>query len=112
MIPFLTVFDPDEEIKNTVRIHFIASAPDLQFGQASAYIVATLQRLGPRELRRESIFRGLTLGHVIGLRLQQFEMAFPRLLHLLAHHPDFARTHESAVGMSKFAKFVPGTFQC
>ncbi|KAF9652585.1 ARM repeat-containing protein [Thelephora ganbajun] len=71
IIHFLTVFDPDEEIKNI----------------ASAYIMATLQRLGPR------------------LRLQQFEMAFPRLLHLLAHHPDFAVTHESAVEMSKYIKF-------
>jgi len=71
VIPFLTVFDPDEEIRNI----------------ASAYIVATLQRLSPR------------------LRLQQFEMMFPRLLHLLAHHPDFAMTHESAVEMSKYIKF-------
>ena len=111
MIPFLTVFDPDEEIKNIVRIPFTDSLPDLQLGQASAYIVATLQRLGPRELKHKPVFHRLTIGHVIGLRLQQFEVAFPRLLHLLAHHPDFARTHESAVGMSKFAKIVPGMFQ-
>lgn len=67
--------------------------------------MATLQRLGPRELRHKPILRRLTVGHVIGLRLQQFEMAFPRLLHLLAHHPDFAKTHDSVVGMSKFARF-------
>lgn len=57
------------------------------------------------------MFFRLTVGRVTGLRLQQFEVAFPRLLHLLAHHPDFAMTHESAVGMSKFAKFIPGMFQ-
>ena len=111
MIPFLTVFDPDEEIKNIVRILFVASVPDLQLGQASAYIVATLQRLGPREWKHKPGFHRLTVGHVIGLRLQQFEMAFPRLLHLLAHHPDFTVTHEGLVGMSRLAKFVPGTFQ-
>ena len=73
--------------------------------------MATLQRLGPRESTRKPIFRRLTVGHIIGLRLQQFEMVFPRLLHLLAHHPDFAMTHESAVGMSKLAKFASGMFQ-
>ena len=58
-----------------------------------------------------TMFRWLTVGHITGLRLQQFEMAFPRLLHLLAHHPDFAMTHESAVGMSKFVKSILGMFQ-
>ena len=74
-------------------------------------MMATLQRLGPRESKHTIIYRKLTVGHFIGLRLQQFEMAFPRLLHLLAHHPDFAMTHESAVEMSRLAKFVPGMFQ-
>lgn len=73
--------------------------------------MATLQRLGPRELKRNTIFRRLTVSRVVGLRLQQFEMVFPRLLHLLAHHPDFAMTHESVVEMSKFAKSVPGALQ-
>ena len=73
--------------------------------------MATLQRLGPRELRYETILHRLTAGRIVGLRLQQFETAFPRLLHLLAHHPDFAMTHESAVEMSKSAKFVPEMFK-
>ena len=67
--------------------------------------MATLQRLGPRKSRHEITFCRLTIGRVIGSRLQQFETAFPRLLHLLAHHPDFAMTHESAVDMSRSAKF-------
>lgn len=49
--------------------------------------MGTLQRLGPRS------------------RLQQFEMIFPRLVHLLAHHPDFEMTHESVVEMSRYIKF-------
>jgi len=75
-------------------------------------MMATLQRLGPRESKHGTISRKLTVDHVIGLRLQQFEMAFPRLLHLLAHHPDFAMTHESVVEMSRFAKLVSGMLQC
>jgi len=58
---------------------------------ASAYTIGTLQRLGPR------------------LRLQQFEMTFPRLLHLLAHHPDFEMTHASLVEMSRYIKFYTFT---
>lgn len=73
--------------------------------------MATLQRLGPRESRYETTFCRLTIDRVVGSRLQQFEMAFPRLLHLLAHHPDFAMTHESAVEMSKFAKFNSELFR-
>ena len=53
----------------------------------------------------------LIIGRVLGLRLQQFEVAFPRLLHLLAHHPDFTMEHKSAVDMSKFAGSAPGVFQ-
>ena len=78
--------------------------------------MATLQRLGPRESRYKIVFCRLIVDRVIGSRLQQFEMAFPRLLHLLAHHPDFAMTHdamthESAVDMSKSAKFNSRLFR-
>lgn len=67
--------------------------------------MGTLQRLGPRESSCKSIFRRLTVGRAIGLRIQQFEMTFPRLLHLLAHHPDFEMTHTSLVEMSRSANF-------
>jgi len=73
--------------------------------------MATLQRLGPRKLRYKITFCELTVERVIGMRLQQFEMAFPRLLHLLAHHPDFAMTHESAVEMSRCLEFMTGPFK-
>lgn len=68
--------------------------------------MGTLQRLGPRKLRHEATFRGLTVCRVLGSRLQQFEMTFPRLLHLLAHHPDFQMTHACAMEMSRFVEFV------
>ena len=35
------------------------------------------------------------------LRLENFEMFFIRLLHLLAHHPDFAITEEAIQDIAK-----------
>lgn len=72
--------------------------------------MGTLQRLGPRESSCKILFHRLTAGRVLGLRLQQFEMTFPRLLHLLAHHPDFEMTHASLVEMSRSARFVLSVF--
>lgn len=72
--------------------------------------MGTLQRLGPRESTYKTIFHRLTVRHVLGLRLQQFEMTFPRLLHLLAHHPDFEMTHTSVVEVSRLAEFISGGF--
>ena len=37
-------------------------------------------------------------------------MTFPRLLHLLAHHPDFEMTHPSIVEMSRSAEFASSMF--
>jgi hypothetical protein len=39
--------------------------------------------------------------HLIELRVQHFDMLFIRLLHLLAHHPDFAVTTEGLQDMAK-----------
>ncbi|KAH7345730.1 cohesin-associated protein Pds5 [Rhizoctonia solani] len=39
------------------------------------------------------------------LRVQHFDMLFIRLLHLLAHHPDFAVTTEGLQDMAKYIEF-------
>ena len=36
------------------------------------------------------------------LRLETFEMLFLRILHLLAHHPDFATTQEALPDIAKY----------
>ena len=46
----------------------------------------------------------VSLNGILAMRLQQFELIFIRLLHLLAHHPDFAVNAES---LPDLAKFVP-----
>ncbi|KAJ3482805.1 hypothetical protein NLI96_g6741 [Meripilus lineatus] len=39
------------------------------------------------------------------LRLSQFEMGFIRLLHLIAHHPDFAISEETLPDIAKYIEF-------
>lgn len=36
------------------------------------------------------------------MKVECFEVAFIRLLHLLAHHPDFSNAHEDLVDFSKW----------
>jgi len=71
IIPFLTVFDPEAEVKST----------------AKAYVVAAHHNLPAQ------------------LRIENFEFIFIRLLHLLAHHPDFAVSEESLLDMGKYIQF-------
>ena len=73
--------------------------------------MGTLQRLGPRgSICKKNILQP-NCRPVLGSRLQQFEMTFPRLLHLLAHHPDFEMTHLSLVEISRSVRFVPRVFR-
>ncbi|QRV81905.1 sister chromatid cohesion protein [Ceratobasidium sp. AG-Ba] len=41
----------------------------------------------------------------VEVRVQQFDMLFIRLLHLLAHHPDFSETGEGLQDMAKYIEF-------
>lgn len=40
----------------------------------------------------------------VALKLQSLEMTFIRLLHLLAHHPDFALTEENISDIAKYVR--------
>ncbi|KAH7926273.1 hypothetical protein BV22DRAFT_1128351 [Leucogyrophana mollusca] len=71
VIPFLTVHDPEADVKS----------------RAIAYISFASRSLPP------------------ALKVDIFEMLFIRLLHLLAHHPDFAIVHENLQEMAKYIEF-------
>ncbi|KAH9928578.1 armadillo-type protein [Amylocystis lapponica] len=71
VIPFLTVHDPEADVKN----------------KAKAYISCLLRTM-PK-----------------GLRLVNLEMTFLRLLHVLAHHPDFALTEEKLPEIAQYITF-------
>ncbi|OSD08806.1 hypothetical protein PYCCODRAFT_1380708 [Trametes coccinea BRFM310] len=71
IIPFLSVHDPEEDVKS----------------KAKAYVIFALRAM-PK-----------------ALRLARFECAFIRLLHLLAHHPDFKIEHEFLPDIAKYIQF-------
>lgn len=70
-IPFLTVLDPEDDIRN----------------RATAYVSLVNRTLPP------------------AARVEYLEMIFIRLLHLLAHHPDFSIAHENLQDMAKYVEF-------
>lgn len=71
IIPFLTVLDPEDDIK----------------ALAQSYVANTLRKMTP------------------DLRMKHFEMLFIRLLHLLAHHPDFDTSKEQLVDIARYINF-------
>ncbi|KZT68344.1 hypothetical protein DAEQUDRAFT_812146 [Daedalea quercina L-15889] len=71
VIPFLSVHDPEADVKN----------------RAVAYVSAALRSM-PKTIR-----------------LQNFEIIFIRLLHLIAHHPDFAVNAETLPDLAKYIDF-------
>ncbi|KAI0047729.1 cohesin-associated protein Pds5 [Auriscalpium vulgare] len=71
IIPFLTVHDPEADIKAMAR----------------AYIAFAFRNAPP------------------AMRVNNFEMIFVRLLHLLAHHPDFSLTPASIPEMAKYIDY-------
>lgn len=71
VIPFLTVHDPENEVKN----------------MAAAYIRSAIQKM-PQ-----------------AVRVEHLEMTFIRLLHALAHHPDFNTTHDDLLDIAKYVQF-------
>ncbi|KAF8189855.1 cohesin-associated protein Pds5 [Mycena galopus ATCC 62051] len=71
VIPFLTVHDPEADVK----------------ALAISYV------------------QGVMRGYVPAKRVQYMEMMFIRLLHVLAHHPDFATSQEEMLDMAKYIQF-------
>ncbi|KII91267.1 hypothetical protein PLICRDRAFT_105332 [Plicaturopsis crispa FD-325 SS-3] len=70
-IPFLTIHDPEPEVKSA----------------AVSYISYALRSLPPP------------------VKVEYLEMIFIRLLHFLAHHPDFALSHEQIPDIAKYVEF-------
>ncbi|RDB27480.1 Sister chromatid cohesion protein pds5 [Hypsizygus marmoreus] len=71
VIPFLTVHDPESDIK----------------AMASSYVTGALKKMRPN------------------VRSENLEIIFIRLLHLLAHHPDFNKNHEDLLDIAKYIQF-------
>ncbi|KAF9457542.1 armadillo-type protein [Collybia nuda] len=71
VIPFLTVHDPESDVKS----------------MAASYISGALRKMNP------------------AVRSEHLEIIFIRLLHLLAHHPDFNTSHDDLLDIAKYVQF-------
>ncbi|KAG0700591.1 armadillo-type protein [Suillus ampliporus] len=71
LIPFLTVHDPEADVKS----------------RAVSYVTHASRNLPA------------------AAKVDLFEIIFIRLLHLLAHHPDFSTAHENLQEMAKYIEF-------
>ncbi|TFK41636.1 armadillo-type protein [Crucibulum laeve] len=71
VIPFLTVHDPEMDVKN----------------MASSYVTGSIRKMPP------------------ALAIEHFQLIFVRLLHLLAHHPDFNTSHDDLLDIAKYVQF-------
>ncbi|EIW77089.1 cohesin-associated protein Pds5 [Coniophora puteana RWD-64-598 SS2] len=74
IIPFLTVHDPEADVKT----------------RATAYVQFAVRSLPP------------------SAKVESLELIFIRLLHLLAHHPDFSLEHENLQEMAKYIEYYLG----
>lgn len=84
IIPFLTVHDPEADVRS----------------RATAYISLLNRTISPGK----AIYVSLKNIHALPLtaaRVEHLEVIFIRLLHLLAHHPDFSTAHENTQDMAK-----------
>ncbi|KDQ22406.1 hypothetical protein PLEOSDRAFT_171792 [Pleurotus ostreatus PC15] len=67
LIPFMTIHDPEVDVK----------------ALAANYVIAAFKKLPP------------------ALKVEHFELIFIRLLHLLAHHPDYDTSNDGLLDMGK-----------
>lgn len=69
-----------------------------------SYVSGIVRRLPPGALF--DTYSSVTLIFLQAKRVQHMELMFLRLLHLLAHHPDFATSQEEMLDMAKFVRTI------
>ena len=101
LIPFLTVHDPEADVKSRVSsIFFCGTFSDIFAGhllcctRITKHIRKYVLRIPPSQKPLMNLFP-------LAVRVDLFEIIFIRLLHLLAHHPDFLIAHENLQEMAK-----------
>lgn len=107
VIPFLTVHDPETDVKSTVFIYHCQSDHILKLCQAASYISGTFKKMNSSRSISSLLFLMTHSRHLfLGQRAEHFELIFIRLLHLLAHHPDFNTTHDDLLDVAKFVSIM------
>jgi sister-chromatid-cohesion protein PDS5 len=90
MILLLVAHDPDEDIRTEVRLSCSSIDPALTRWNKAAFFLTSRARRLP-----------------IAARQAQLEHPFVRLIHLLAHHPDFSGDANAVDEIKEMAKYVP-----
>ncbi|SRR6266550_475521 len=102
VILFLTIHDPEEEVKTKVRLL-------LWKWHVSNWVIRLRRmcRLPSRSCPLVCrhlflVIPMLSTFLLLAIKIQHLEMTFIRLLHLLAHHPDFSTSPEDMMDIAKF----------
>ena len=101
VIPFLTVHDPEADIRNIVRgctLPFRQRLIIFRRKHTSLWHIVPHPQVVIFSNTSPSIAEHRS---VSGAKMNYFEMIFVQFLHLLAHHPDFSLTQESLPDMAK-----------
>lgn len=103
VIPFLTVHDPEADIRNMVRAHPLPFTQSLiNYLQAKAYVSLAYRASPPGFFFEHLTVECADHCPAPGAKMNYFEMIFVQFLHLLAHHPDFSLSQESLPDMAKY----------
>ncbi|KAJ7695426.1 cohesin-associated protein Pds5 [Mycena rosella] len=89
VIPFLTVHDPEADVKALAMSYVNGVVRKASAGSDSTFVHVFV----------------IEADHLVAKRVQNMEMMFIRLLHLLAHHPDFATSQEELLDIAKYIQF-------
>lgn len=104
LIPFLTVHDPEADVKSRVS-DVLCSAVLMCDGAPCRLspILHTQHEAYQHVSSEDSFISSAINGPVppVAARVELFEIIFIRLLQLLAHHPDFSTAHENLQEMAK-----------
>ena len=85
VIPFLSIHDPEADVISLTK----------------AYVIHAIRAMPKRKFVLFKYRSRLKLDTTTEIRLDTFEMLFLRILHLLAHHPDFAISEEALPDIAK-----------
>ncbi|KAF8605742.1 cohesin-associated protein Pds5 [Ceratobasidium sp. AG-I] len=103
----ITLQDTSFRVRSELLNKFVQLAFNRKLG-AAFYVLAFITAHDPEKEIRERARTWVVVSMrrlPVDLRVQNFDMLFIRLLHLLAHHPDFSPSPEGLQDMAKYIEF-------
>ncbi|KAG9103997.1 hypothetical protein FRC06_006261 [Ceratobasidium sp. 370] len=103
----ITLQDTSFRVRSELLNKFVNMVVNRKLGP-SFYVLAFITAHDPEKEIRDRARNWVTVQMrrlPVEARVQYFDMLFIRLLHLLAHHPDFSETGEGLQDMAKYIEF-------